>query len=290
MVCSACPAAGGSVFHREWEFYPLRVNQDPGSRPRWTASNGLDVAIGTLKGKTTRYFNFSNRAGARVLGGSGAALWGIGYQRERVERSDGPSASDRSYLPWCPEEWEKSGHSLHEIIPDETGISASERLEQKELTELIAERIKELPEVPKRVLAMYYYDGMKLADIALVFGLTESRICQIHTQAVSQLRTYVPACSPKSSGFYGQQGNWITASSRAAMGIWGSQESILHSAIAEFAILRGPIVACQPFRCRSRLKIVIMFMAFRSITAYEVSFSAIISLNTFLKVKNLNFS
>ena len=38
---------------------------------------------------------------------------------------------------------------------------------------------------------MYYYDGMKLADIALVFGLTESRICQIHTQAVSQLRTYV---------------------------------------------------------------------------------------------------
>ena len=90
-----------------------------------------------------------------------------------------------------PEEWEESGHSLHEIIPDETGISAFERLERKELTELIAERIKQLPDVPKRVLAMYYYDGMKLADIALAFGLTESRICQIHTQAVSQLRTYV---------------------------------------------------------------------------------------------------
>jgi RNA polymerase sigma factor FliA len=86
---------------------------------------------------------------------------------------------------------EDSGHSLHEIIPDETGISAFERLEQKELTELIAERIKQLPDVPKRVLAMYYYDGMKLAHIALAFGLTESRICQIHTQAVSQLRTYV---------------------------------------------------------------------------------------------------
>jgi len=88
------------------------------------------------------------------------------------------------------EEWDESGHSLHEIIPDETGISAFERLERKELTELIAERIKQLPDVPKRVLAMYYYDGMKLADIALAFGLTESRICQIHTQAVSQLRTY----------------------------------------------------------------------------------------------------
>jgi RNA polymerase sigma factor FliA len=63
--------------------------------------------------------------------------------------------------------------------------------ERKELTELIAERIKQLPDVPKRVLAMYYYEGMKLADIALAFGRTESRICQIHTQALSQLRTYV---------------------------------------------------------------------------------------------------
>ncbi|HZC34901.1 MAG TPA: FliA/WhiG family RNA polymerase sigma factor, partial [Chthoniobacterales bacterium] len=88
-----------------------------------------------------------------------------------------------------PEEWEENEHSLHEIIPDDTGISAFENLERKELTELIAERIKQLPDVPKRVLAMYYYEGMKLADIAAAFGLTESRICQIHTQAVGQLRS-----------------------------------------------------------------------------------------------------
>jgi RNA polymerase sigma factor FliA len=90
-----------------------------------------------------------------------------------------------------PEEWEENEHSLHEIIPDDTGISAFENLERKELTELIAERIKQLPDVPKRVLAMYYYEGMKLADIAAAFGLTESRICQIHTQAVGQLRSYL---------------------------------------------------------------------------------------------------
>jgi RNA polymerase sigma factor for flagellar operon FliA len=90
-----------------------------------------------------------------------------------------------------PEEWEENEHSLHEIIPDETGISAFESLERKELTEVIAERIKQLPDVPKRVLAMYYYEGMKLADIAAAFGLTESRICQIHTQTVAQLRSYL---------------------------------------------------------------------------------------------------
>ncbi len=38
---------------------------------------------------------------------------------------------------------------------------------------------------------MYYYEGMKLADIATAFGLTESRICQIHTQTVAQLRSYL---------------------------------------------------------------------------------------------------
>jgi RNA polymerase sigma factor for flagellar operon FliA len=91
----------------------------------------------------------------------------------------------------APEEWEESEHSLHEIIPDDTGVSALEILERKELTALIAERINQLPDVPKKVLAMYYYEGMKLADIAAAFGLTESRICQIHTQAVGQLRSYV---------------------------------------------------------------------------------------------------
>ena len=38
---------------------------------------------------------------------------------------------------------------------------------------------------------MYYYENLRLADIATCFGLTESRICQIHTQAVSQLRAYM---------------------------------------------------------------------------------------------------
>jgi RNA polymerase sigma factor for flagellar operon FliA len=37
---------------------------------------------------------------------------------------------------------------------------------------------------------MYYYEGMKRADIAMAFSLTESRICQIHMQAVRQLRSY----------------------------------------------------------------------------------------------------
>jgi RNA polymerase sigma factor for flagellar operon FliA len=37
---------------------------------------------------------------------------------------------------------------------------------------------------------MYYFENLRLAEIAAAFGLTESRICQIHSQAVLSLRTY----------------------------------------------------------------------------------------------------
>lgn len=81
--------------------------------------------------------------------------------------------------------------SLHELIADGSAPSAREAVERKELVALLAERIQQLPAMPKKVLAMYYYENLRLADIAAAFGLTESRICQIHTQAVKQLRAYL---------------------------------------------------------------------------------------------------
>ena len=50
---------------------------------------------------------------------------------------------------------------------------------------------EELPDVPRKILAMYYFENMRLAEIAEVFGLTESRICQIHSQTILSLRSYI---------------------------------------------------------------------------------------------------
>ncbi|HEY0789509.1 MAG TPA: FliA/WhiG family RNA polymerase sigma factor [Chthoniobacterales bacterium] len=91
------------------------------------------------------------------------------------------------------EQGELDEQSLHEVIADDFSISAFEVLERKEMISLLAERIAQLPEMPKKVLAMYYYENLRLAEIAACFGLTESRICQIHTQAVTQLRHYMAA-------------------------------------------------------------------------------------------------
>jgi RNA polymerase sigma factor (sigma-70 family) len=70
-------------------------------------------------------------------------------------------------------------------------ISALDDPERKGLLELLAERIAQLPEAPKKVLAMYYYEGLHLADIAARFNLSKTQICQIHTEVVNELRKYM---------------------------------------------------------------------------------------------------
>ncbi|MGB8170716.1 MAG: FliA/WhiG family RNA polymerase sigma factor [Chthoniobacteraceae bacterium] len=81
--------------------------------------------------------------------------------------------------------------ALHEVIPDESQTPAREALEKKELIALLAEQLHKLPEMPKKVLALYYFENMRLSEIAAAFGLTEGRISQIHTQAVISLRGWL---------------------------------------------------------------------------------------------------
>ena len=64
-------------------------------------------------------------------------------------------------------------------------------LKRKEIISLLAERMAQLPELQKKVLAMYYHENMQLFKIAAIFGVTESRICQILSQAVAPLRDYL---------------------------------------------------------------------------------------------------
>ena len=117
---------------------------------------------------------------------SPAALRALQEQLQpvRLVSLDGPEAAG-------PAEAEgEEGRSLHELIADDFAPSAPEALARKELRALLAARIAQLPEMPRKVLALYYYENLRLADIAAGFGLTESRICQIHTQALKQLRAY----------------------------------------------------------------------------------------------------
>lgn len=61
--------------------------------------------------------------------------------------------------------------------------------EVEEMKEILAGAINLLGERERVVLTLYYYEGLTLAEIGQVIGVTESRVCQIHTKAVLQLRS-----------------------------------------------------------------------------------------------------
>ena len=54
---------------------------------------------------------------------------------------------------------------------------------------LIADTIALLPEKERLVVSLYYYEDLNMKEIGGILGITESRVCQIHTKAVARLRS-----------------------------------------------------------------------------------------------------
>ena len=61
--------------------------------------------------------------------------------------------------------------------------------EVEEMKQILADAINRMPDRERLVLTLYYYEGLTLAEIGEVLGVTESRVCQIHTKAILQLRS-----------------------------------------------------------------------------------------------------
>jgi RNA polymerase sigma factor for flagellar operon FliA len=79
----------------------------------------------------------------------------------------------------------------HEVHADEPLADAE--LAARELKRNLAAAISRLPERTQRVLALYYWEGMKQAPIAAILGLTESRVCQILGETMAKLRVSLAA-------------------------------------------------------------------------------------------------
>lgn len=62
------------------------------------------------------------------------------------------------------------------------------QLNLKSVKELVAAAIEELPERQRLVLSLYYYEDLNLKEIGRVLRVTESRVSQLHAQAVARLR------------------------------------------------------------------------------------------------------
>jgi len=81
--------------------------------------------------------------------------------------------------------------TLGETLPDSTA-GPMDTFEVKETKEALIKAVSQMAEREKTVLTLYYYEGLTLAEIGDILGVTESRVCQIHTKAVLQLRASWP--------------------------------------------------------------------------------------------------
>jgi RNA polymerase sigma factor FliA len=86
---------------------------------------------------------------------------------------------------------DNSDSSRHDFIADETMEAVPSRMEREELQELVARKIMELPQQHRQVIALYFNEGLRLAEIGTLMGLSEARICQIRSQALEHLRRFV---------------------------------------------------------------------------------------------------
>jgi RNA polymerase sigma factor for flagellar operon FliA len=77
---------------------------------------------------------------------------------------------------------------VRDILPCPHSLDPGDAAAQAELIEAVATRIGELPEAERRVITMYYREGLLLREIGEVLGVTESRVSQIHSRALARLQ------------------------------------------------------------------------------------------------------
>jgi RNA polymerase sigma factor FliA len=78
--------------------------------------------------------------------------------------------------------------SLLDTLADAASSDPTAGLEGQEMRGLLSAAINSLSEREKIVVTLYYFEGLTLSEIGDILGVTESRVCQIHTKAVGVLR------------------------------------------------------------------------------------------------------
>ncbi|HEX9025349.1 MAG TPA: FliA/WhiG family RNA polymerase sigma factor [Clostridium sp.] len=74
------------------------------------------------------------------------------------------------------------------IIEDKNSPSPEAHLQDKEQLEILTQAISLLKEKDRTILNLYYYEGFTLKEIGTVLSVSESRVCQLHSRSISNLR------------------------------------------------------------------------------------------------------
>jgi len=78
--------------------------------------------------------------------------------------------------------------SLADLLEDEHSPEPDEQVEAQELMAMLRVALNELPERERMLLALYYREELTMREISKIMNVSESRVCQLHIQAILRLR------------------------------------------------------------------------------------------------------
>ncbi|MEX2587707.1 MAG: FliA/WhiG family RNA polymerase sigma factor [Actinomycetota bacterium] len=81
------------------------------------------------------------------------------------------------------------GLSLVDTLEDVDAVDPADAAEKNEMRRFLADAIAGLPERARASLTLYYYEGLSLAEISEVLGLSQARLSQMNARSVLQLRS-----------------------------------------------------------------------------------------------------
>lgn len=101
-----------------------------------------------------------------------------------LDEASGVSLLSSEDLP--PDYCEK--YATYDVLEKMDQGSPLSMLARSEVKKILKDAIEALPDKEKLVLSLYYYEELNMKEIGCVLSLTESRVCQLHSQAVLRLR------------------------------------------------------------------------------------------------------
>jgi RNA polymerase sigma factor for flagellar operon FliA len=89
---------------------------------------------------------------------------------------------------------------LLRFVPQDEENQPARILERAELQKLLAEAVEKMPKLERTILTLYFKEEQNLQDIAEILGIHTTRVCQLKSQAVLRLRSYVSKKWPSTRG------------------------------------------------------------------------------------------
>ena len=133
------------------------------------------------------YAHLEQKLGRSVSEDEVADTMGVNVEKlhELINKANGVKLVSLEDLGYASE---REIEKVKDFIVSGYGDDPSLQLKLKEIESCIAGAIDELPQKQRLVITLYYYEELTMREIGMTLGVTESRVSQIHAQAVIKLR------------------------------------------------------------------------------------------------------